>query len=52
MKELYEKAAKNMEAACKGSDDMCAVCFWSGYLVAIRDINKKLKAEGLDELED
>lgn len=52
MKDLLETAKNNLEQACKGSDDICAVCFWSGYLVAIRDINKKLKAEGLDELED
>ncbi len=52
MKELYKIAAKKLEQACKGKEDMCSIRFWSGYLAAIRDVNRKLKAEGLDELED
>jgi hypothetical protein len=52
MKDLLKTAQNKLEQACKGYEDMNSVSFWSGYLAAIRDVDRKLKYEGLDELED
>lgn len=52
MKDLLKTAQKKLEEACKGTEDICSIRFWSGYLAAIRDVDRKLKYEGLDELED
>ena len=52
MKELLEMARMRLDNACKGHDDIGAVSYQLGYIQAIKDIDRKLKTEGLDELED
>ena len=52
MKDLIKIAQNKLEQACKGTEDMYSIRFWAGYLAAIRDVDRKLKAEGLDDLED
>lgn len=52
MKKLLETAQKKLEDACKGHEDFCSVSWHMGYIQAIKDADKKMKEEGLDELED
>lgn len=52
MKKLLETAQKNLDAACKGAEDVCSIRYWAGYKQAVLDAAKKLREEGLDELED
>jgi hypothetical protein len=52
MRNLLETAKKNLEESCKGSEDICSIRFWAGYIKAIKDIDQKLKTEGIDKLED
>lgn len=52
MKDLLKTAQKKLEEACKGTEDVCSIRFWSGYLACLRDVDRKLKNEGLDKLED
>jgi hypothetical protein len=52
MRELYAAAKAKLEAACKGQEDVCSVRYYAGYLQAIKDIDRRLKANGLDELEE
>lgn len=52
MNDLLKAAQKNLEESCKGSEDVCGIRYWAGYMAAIKDIDKKLKTEGIDELED
>ena len=51
MRELLKEAKKRLEAASKGAEDLNSVCYEMGYMQAIRDVNKKLRIEGLEELE-
>lgn len=52
MRNLLEAAQKKLAEACKDREDFCSVCWHMGYIQAIKDAAKKLKEEGLDELED
>lgn len=52
MKDLMKTAQKNLENACDGREDVCSIRYHLGYIQAIKDIDKKLKEEGIDELED
>ena len=52
MKELLQTAQEKLNEACKGHEDVCSIRYYMGYIQAIKDINQKLKTEGLDELED
>lgn len=52
MKKLLETAQQHLDDACKGVEDDCSIRFWAGYIKAIKDIDRKLKTEGIDELED
>lgn len=52
MKKLLEQARRNLTEACKGMEEDCSIRFWAGYIKAIKDIDRKLKTEGIDELED
>lgn len=51
MRELLKTAQQKLDDACKGTEDVCSIRFYMGYLQALRDADRKLKAEGLDELE-
>ncbi len=54
MRELLNKAKNRLESVSKGArgtEDMNSVCYEMGYMQAIRDVNKKLRIEGLEELE-
>lgn len=51
MKKLLEKASENLEKALDGGQSN-SVSYAVGYRQAILDVAKKLKEEGLDELED
>jgi hypothetical protein len=50
MRELLKAARTRLDNACKGHDDIGAVSYQLGYIQAIKDVNRKLKLEGLDEL--
>lgn len=52
MKKLLETAQQHLADACKGVEDDCSIRYWAGYMAAIRDVDRKLKTEGIDELED
>ena len=52
MKDLLKTAQNKLEEACKGTEDICSVRYHLGYIQAIKDVDRKLKTEGLDELED
>lgn len=52
MKELLKTAQEKLNEACKGCEDVCSIRYYMGYIQAIKDIDKKLKTEGLDELEE
>ena len=52
MKKLLEQAQNKLREACKGCENVCSVRYHLVYIQAIKDIDKKLKTEGLDELED
>ena len=52
MKKLLEQAQNKLREACKGCEDVCSVRYHLGYIQAIKDIDKKLKTEGIDKLED
>ena len=52
MRNLLETAQKNLEESCKGSEDICSIRYWAGYIKAIKDVDWKLKTNGIDELED
>lgn len=52
MKQILETAKQHLTEACKGIEDDCSIRFWAGYIKAIKDIDRKLKTEGLDELEE
>lgn len=52
MNDLLKAAQKNLEESCKGSEDVCGIRYWAGYMAAIKDVDKKLKNVGLDLLED
>ena len=51
MKKLLEKANNSLEKALAGGHSN-SVSYAAGYRQAILDVAKKLKEEGLDELED
>lgn len=51
MRELLKIAQKKLDEACKGTEDVCSIRYYMGYAQAIRDVNKKLRLEGLEELE-
>jgi hypothetical protein len=51
MRELLKTAQKKLDDACKGMEDTAAIRYYMGYAQAIRDVNKKLRIEGLEELE-
>jgi gamma-glutamyl phosphate reductase len=51
MKELLKAAQQKLDDACKGVEDVCSIRYYMGYAQAIRDVNKKLRLEGLEELE-
>lgn len=52
MKQILETAQQHLADACKGIEDDCSIRYWAGYIKAIKDIDRKLKTEGIDELED
>ena len=52
MKQILETAKQHLTEACKGIEDDCSIRFWAGYIKAIKDIDRKLKEEGIDPLED
>ena len=52
MKDLLKTAQQHLTDACKGVEDYCSIRYWAGYIKAIKDIDRKLKTEGIDELED
>lgn len=52
MKDLLKTAQQHLADACKGVEDDCSIRYWAGYMAAIRDVDQKLKTEGIDELED
>lgn len=52
MKELMKEAQRKLEQACNGYEDVCSIRWHMGYIQAIKDIDKKLKEEGIDPLED
>ena len=52
MKDLLKTAQQHLADACKGVEDDCSIRYWAGYMAAIRDVDRKLKTEGLDELEE
>lgn len=52
MKDLLKTAQQHLTDACKGVEDDCSIRYWAGYIKAIKDIDRKLKTEGIDELED
>ncbi len=53
MREMLKAAQMRLDNACKGErDDIGAISYQLGYIQAIKDIDRKLKLEGLDELED
>lgn len=52
MKDLLKTAQEKLNDACKGHEDVCSVRYHLGYIQAIKDVNRKLKTEGIDELED
>lgn len=51
MRELLKTAQKKLDDACKGMEDTDSIRYYMGYAQAIRDVNKKLRIEGLEELE-
>ena len=51
MKKLLEKANESLEKALAGGHSN-SVSYAAGYRQAILDAARKLKEEGLDELED
>lgn len=51
MRELLKTAQKKLDDAGKGTEDVNSICYYMGYAQAIRDVNKKLRLEGLEELE-
>jgi hypothetical protein len=51
MRELLKTAQQKLDDACKGVEDVCSIRYYMGYAQAIRDVNKKLRLEGLEELE-
>ncbi len=51
MKDLLGKANENLEKALVGGHSN-SVSYAAGYRQAILDVARKLKEEGLDELED
>ena len=52
MKALLQKANDQLEQATRGGTDRCDIMYAAGYRQAIIDVVRKLKAEGLDELEE
>lgn len=52
MNDLLKAAQKNLEESCKGSEDVCGIRYWAGYMAAIKDIDQKLKNGDLYFLED
>lgn len=52
VKDLLKTAQKNLENACDGREDVCSIRYHLGYIQAIKYVNKKLKEEGIDPLED
>ena len=52
MKTLLDKANAQLEQATRGGADRCDIMYAAGYRQAIIDVARKLKAEGLDELEE
>lgn len=52
MRDLLKTAQQHLDDACKGVEDDCSIRYWAGYIKAIKDIDRKLKADGIDELED
>lgn len=51
MKDLLREAQKKLDDACKGYEDVCSIRYYMGYIQALKDIDKKLKEEGIDPLE-
>ncbi len=51
MRKLMEAAQNNLSESCKGMEDVCSIRYWAGYIAALKDVDRKLKTEGLDELE-
>jgi hypothetical protein len=52
MKALLKKANEQLEQATRGGVDRTEIMYAAGYRQAIIDVARKLKEEGLDELED
>ena len=52
MKDLLKTAQQHLADACKGVEDDCSIRYWAGYIKAIKDIDRKLKEEGIDPLEE
>lgn len=52
MKKLLQEANERLENAIRGDKDPANVSYAIGYRQAILDAAKRLKEEGLDELED
>lgn len=52
MKDLLKTAQGKLNDACKDREDVCSIRYYMGYIQAIKDVNEKLREEGLDELED
>lgn len=52
MKDLLKAAHEKLNEACKGHEDICSIRYHMGYIRAIKDIDKKLKTDGIDELEN
>ena len=51
MKDLLRKAQENLTNACEEREDVCSIRYHLGYIQALKDVDRKMKTEGLDELE-
>ena len=52
MKTLLEEAKKKFDIACQSREEVCSIRYYLGYIAAIKDVNRKLHLEGLEDLED
>lgn len=52
MKELLRAAQKKFNDSCKGAESFNSARYYLGYIQAIKDVDRKLREEGIDELEE